>query len=466
MKIPTLFLSALLILSTGSAVAQNPAAPQAAPYLDLQDGDTLVFLGDSITHQCLYTQYIEDFFYTRYPDRRIRFHNAGVSGDKAADALARFEDDVAAFQPKYVTVLLGMNDGQYEDFTDHIFDTFREDMEQIGEKILDLNARPIALSPTMFDHRQLAHQLKTNPDFRFRNREFSSQYNALMAFYGAWLREEAGANNVPFVNLYGPLNDLTESQRRAAGETGQPFTLVPDAIHPEAAGQFVMAFEFLSQLTPDRRTVSSISISKRGKNWRGASGKTGEITDLVVSDEADSVSFQFQARSLPWVVPATESEDEKLKWPSPLGARTGYEMTKAGHKLSNERLKIVGLAAGKYELKIDGQSVGTFTHAQLGSKIELQSNEKTPQYQQALEVARLNRERNDTAIREVRNKWSRVKGLRRKFNEAGTPDKFETEFEKLKPEIAKLIALGREYEEKIYAAAQPKVRRYELTKVE
>jgi hypothetical protein len=33
--------------------------------LDLKDGDTLVFLGDSITHQCLYTQYIEDFFYTR-----------------------------------------------------------------------------------------------------------------------------------------------------------------------------------------------------------------------------------------------------------------------------------------------------------------------------------------------------------------------------------------------------------------
>ena len=57
--------------------------------LDLQDGDTFVFLGDSITHQCLYTQYVENFFYTRYPDRKIHFHNAGVSGDRAGDALAK-----------------------------------------------------------------------------------------------------------------------------------------------------------------------------------------------------------------------------------------------------------------------------------------------------------------------------------------------------------------------------------------
>ena len=42
----------------------------------LKDGDTVVFLGDSITHQCLYTQYLEDFFYTRMPGVHIRFHNS------------------------------------------------------------------------------------------------------------------------------------------------------------------------------------------------------------------------------------------------------------------------------------------------------------------------------------------------------------------------------------------------------
>ena len=49
--------------------------------LDLKDGDGIVFFGDSITHQRLYTQYVEDYFYTRFPHMRLRLHNAGVSGD-------------------------------------------------------------------------------------------------------------------------------------------------------------------------------------------------------------------------------------------------------------------------------------------------------------------------------------------------------------------------------------------------
>ena len=102
------YLLALLFLST-SAIAQEFKSPHTK--IELTDGDTLVFLGDSITHQCLYTQYVEDYFYTRYPKMRLHFRNAGVGGDRASDALVRFDDDVAAFKPKYVTILLGMNDG-------------------------------------------------------------------------------------------------------------------------------------------------------------------------------------------------------------------------------------------------------------------------------------------------------------------------------------------------------------------
>ena len=75
-------------LATGAD--SKPAAPAAkaaetfqkilAPIV-LKDGDSFVFLGDSITHQCLYTQYVEDYYYTRYPKLRIHFHNAGIGGD-------------------------------------------------------------------------------------------------------------------------------------------------------------------------------------------------------------------------------------------------------------------------------------------------------------------------------------------------------------------------------------------------
>ncbi|MCA9168415.1 MAG: hypothetical protein KDB23_12135, partial [Planctomycetales bacterium] len=67
----------LLVLFVGTLAAESP---KPVTSIDLQDGDAFVFLGDSITHQCLYTQYVEDYFYTRYPERRIHFYNSGVSG--------------------------------------------------------------------------------------------------------------------------------------------------------------------------------------------------------------------------------------------------------------------------------------------------------------------------------------------------------------------------------------------------
>src|SRR4030095_3860389 len=119
------FLIAVLFCAPLSA--QEPAKPAQKAIvekIDLQDGDTLVFLGDSITHQCLYTQYVEDYFYTRYPKMRLHFHKAGVGGDRTKEAIVRFDEDVAAFKPKYVTMLLGMNDGAYRDFDKTVFDNY------------------------------------------------------------------------------------------------------------------------------------------------------------------------------------------------------------------------------------------------------------------------------------------------------------------------------------------------------
>src|SRR5690606_17316989 len=121
--------AACLLLTCSIGFALDFPAPVGK--LDLNDGDTVVFLGDSITHQRLYTQYVEDFFYTRFPNIRIAFHNAGVGGARAWDALQRFDHDVAAYKPKYVTILLGMNDGSYQPFNQEIFDTYMRDMSEV-----------------------------------------------------------------------------------------------------------------------------------------------------------------------------------------------------------------------------------------------------------------------------------------------------------------------------------------------
>ena len=144
-----------VVLTSGFAVlAQDETAFQTPlGKLELQDGDSIVFLGDSITHQRLYTQYVEDFFYTRFPEMRLKFHNSGVGGAKAWDALQRFDRDVAAYKPKYVTVLLGMNDGRYQAYNEEIFQTYHADMTTLIDRINEIGAVPILMTPTMFDSR-------------------------------------------------------------------------------------------------------------------------------------------------------------------------------------------------------------------------------------------------------------------------------------------------------------------------
>jgi len=432
------------------AAAPAPQAPSAFKKLldrmELKDGDAVVFLGDSITHQCLYTQYVEDFYYTRFPRIRIHFYNAGVGGDRAADALARFDEDVAAFKPRYVTILLGMNDGSYRDFDQATFDTYQKGMSELLDRLAAIGATAIPMTPTMFDAR--AARLRGRP---LEPRD--TYYNGVLAFYGAWLREVAQQRGLGFVDMYSPLNQLTLDQRKKDAE----FTLIKDAIHPGEPGQVVMAAALVSDLCP-RGPVSSITIQeKQGKLAAAAVG--GKLSDFQADGEG--VRFTFTANALPWVLPPE--------------AALGYELLRAGHRYSMEGFSARNLKPGRYELKIDGQSVGTWADTQLAFRVEMETNEKTPQYQQALRVALLNKERNDKAVHPLRDLWVKLKIKRKQLAqaaEAKDPKLAEKQAdldkwlaEEFRPGVPKFLALAKEYQERIYRANQPPARKYELIRL-
>ena len=54
--------------------------PVRAGDFALRDGDTVVFLGDSITAARTYGKLVENYTLLRFPDRRVRFYNAGQGG--------------------------------------------------------------------------------------------------------------------------------------------------------------------------------------------------------------------------------------------------------------------------------------------------------------------------------------------------------------------------------------------------
>src|SRR5437016_7875145 len=62
-------------------VAIACATSAAAGDFQIRDGDRVVFLGDSITEQRLYTTYIEAYALTRHPEWKLTFRNVGWGGD-------------------------------------------------------------------------------------------------------------------------------------------------------------------------------------------------------------------------------------------------------------------------------------------------------------------------------------------------------------------------------------------------
>src|ERR1043166_2646144 len=100
----------------------------------LKDGDRVVFYGDSITDQRLYTTFVETYAVTRFPKMKLHFFHSGVGGDRVSGGWGgpidtRLERDVFAYHPTVMTIMLGMNDASYTNFIEKVYDQYAKGYE-------------------------------------------------------------------------------------------------------------------------------------------------------------------------------------------------------------------------------------------------------------------------------------------------------------------------------------------------
>jgi len=425
---------------TRPPIQRNGPHKKVLGKLELRQGDTLMFLGDSISYGCLYTQYVEDYLFTRFPTKPVTVLNPSAGGDTAETILRRFDEFVRPHRPTYAAILLGMNDGRYVPFSRPLFEDYVKSMTELVDRLEGLGTKVICMGPTIYD-------------WRARDRDRSIEYDGVLRYYGAWLRETAMQRGCGYVDLAGPLARLTVEGRAADPD----FTMTPDGIHPDAAGNAVMAVEFLAGMGMST-TVSSIHVYHDGTTWTAAT-ENGKLTDLDAGPER--VAFTFLANSLPWVLP-----DER--------ATAGCRLADGPARLNRETLRVTGLEPGRYELKIGGTAVGTYTWLELARGIELQENDQTPQHQQARTVAKLNERRTIECTHQVCKSLSFLKRDRAWLElHSQNPDK-----EGAKEAIAKLTEAIPAHREriadrhrdaveraaKIYAAARPEPLTYEIVR--
>ena len=335
----------------------------------LKNGDRVVFYGDSITDQRLYTTFVETYVVTRFPALDITFVHSGWGGDRVSggktsgDIDTRLSRDVYAYKPTVMTIMLGMNDGRYHAFDQEIFDTYRKGLASIVEKARrELpGLRLTLIRPSPYDEVT-----------RGMGEKVPSGYNPIMIRFGDAVKEIADDNHQTVVDFNAPM--VTMLKKAMTADAGLAEKILPDRIHPHASGHLIMAAALLASWNAPA-TITDVAIDASAKKFTRA--ENTQASGLTVSADTGNLAWAQLDAALPMPVDMSDTEIA-------LAVRSSDFM----EKINQQLLRITSLAAGSYELVIDGQSAGNFTAEQLAVGINLAALE-TPMTAQAAEVHKL-----------------------------------------------------------------------------
>lgn len=254
-------------------------------------------------------------------------------------------------------------------------------------------------------------------------------YNPVLVKFGDLLQEMAAKQSMQVADLNGPVVKMLE--RAQATNADLAARIIPDRVHPGAAGHLIMAAALLD--SGRSWVVSEVEIDAKGA--KVVVGKNTAISGLSASN---GVSWSQTDQALPMPVDLND-------------AATALAVKSADflEKFDRETLKVSGLKPGHYALRIDGLQVGVFTAEQLGEGLNLAAW-PTPMMKQANEVHALTMKR--TGIHNTR--WRTIEVPLEADHLAGA-----------KAAMDALDALDTELDAKQRAAAIPVARKYELVPV-
>jgi lysophospholipase L1-like esterase len=207
----------------------------------------IVVLGDSITqlggepggYVWLLTRWLAD---RRDPAHPVEVVNAGVSGHRSPDMLARFDLDVVAHRPDLVLISVGTND---------VWHAFRDWCTGLDHPRGDLVAGvPVgaftANLDTMISMAQSAGIGVVLVSPAIIHEDLERPENLLLADYVRAQHRLAVSRGCRFVDLHTPFRLVIGAWRRHAGPVMN--ILTADGVHLNAAGNHLMAVTILRGL--------------------------------------------------------------------------------------------------------------------------------------------------------------------------------------------------------------------------
>jgi lysophospholipase L1-like esterase len=297
----------------------------------LKPGDKMVFLGDSITEQRIYTRFVMDYFALRYPGANITFRNAGWGGDTSPGGLNRLQRDVLSLKPTIVSICFGMNDAGYGPFKQDVYDRYMTGMQGLVTELKKAGVKVVLLTPGCVDS-------DNNSDL--------NGYNDTLSRFAKGIVDLATKENLPVYNIHTLMFDA----QTKAKKDDPNFTMIPDSVHPNDRGHILMAYGLLKALgCTEHASGLTIDIAKSA-----AITDRCKIKDLKITP--DSIIFTRTDEALPIYF----SQD----------AQAMFKYCPLVDELNQYRFKVTGLS-GNWKLTVQGIDVGTFTSDELTSGINL-----------------------------------------------------------------------------------------------
>ncbi|ACO45190.1 SGNH/GDSL hydrolase family protein [Deinococcus deserti] len=197
---------------------------------------TVLMIGDSITDAGRtqgtgewgqgYVRMVRALLLASCPELNLKVINRGVSGDSVRDLSARWEQDVTAHQPDWVSIKIGVNDvwrafaGQPDLAVPP--EEYQERLSGLLDRTIQAGGQPLLMTPFLVE-----------PNRAESMRQRVEHYAGLMTALG---RER----QIPVVELQ-PAFD-------AAAEVTHPGMWAPDRVHPSDAGHGLIALQFLRKV--------------------------------------------------------------------------------------------------------------------------------------------------------------------------------------------------------------------------
>lgn len=353
----TLLCAFAFLLFVSAAVAQRASS------FALRPGDGVVFYGDSITDQRLYSVYIQDYVLTRFPELNVTFHHSGVGGDSVRGGGSgpidlRLSRDVIAFKPTVVTIMLGMNDGEYAPLTQERFERYTTGYIHIVKRLkAELpGVRITVIAPSPYDEYT-------------RDVKIEGGYNEVLRKFSDFLAELSQKEGLTFADANAPF--VSALQKAKTHEPELSRAILPDRVHPSPAGALLVAAAVLKSWNAPS-IVSSVEIDGAAAKLTRAEGTS--VTELART--AQGVAWKQDDAHLPLPIFGM------LQDPTAQLVLRSSDMVQS---IDQQPLRVTGLASGQYLLKIDGQPFGPFSEAELAAGLNL-ALMGTPMHWQAMMV--------------------------------------------------------------------------------